>query len=162
MKVIEAVELFGILKDLKLSGMETADRMKVIKNLRALREVVDEYNDDMELAKESLKPDGFDNLILKMLESNEAVAAGGRRTVSDLELASFNRMNELYNRDLMSVQIGTYNKDEGCFEGGMNEEPADVKIETITEASFDKLVEANKEVIAGAFAVLYDKMVSDK
>lgn len=162
MKVIEAIELFGVLKDLKLSGLETSDRMKVIKNLCSLKGVVDKYNADMELAKESLKPDGFDNLIMKMLESNEAVAAGGSRTVSDLELASFNKMNELFNRDLKAVQIGTYNKDGNCFEKGMNEEQTDVKIETITGTSFDKLVEANKEVLAGAFAVLYDKMVSDK
>lgn len=56
-------------------------------------------------------------------------------------------------------QIGTYNKDEGCFEGGMNSEPVDVKIESLTELAFDKLVDANKDVPAGALAVLFDKMV---
>ena len=77
MKAIEAVELFAVLKDLKLSGVDSSDRLKVIRNLRALREVTDKYNADLDLAKERLKPDGFDNLIMKMLESNEAVAAGG-------------------------------------------------------------------------------------
>jgi hypothetical protein len=158
MKTIEAVELFSVLKDLNLSGMETSDRMKVIKNLRALREVADKYNEDMDLAKERLKPDGFDDLIMKMLESNEAVAAGGSRTVSDLEIASFNKQNEQFNRDLKAVQIGIYNKDEKSFEGGMNNEPVDVKIETLTELAFDKLVDANKDVPAGALAVLF-KMV---
>lgn len=159
MKIIEAVELFAILKDLKLSGMETLDRLKVIRNLRALREVADKYNADMDLAKERLKPDDYDGLVMKMFESNEAVASGGNRTVSDLEIASFNKMNELFNRDLKAIQIGSYNKDEKCFEGGMNNEPVDVKIETLTELAFDKLVDANKDVPAGALAVLFDKMV---
>ena len=57
MKTIEAVELFTVLKDLKLSGMDTSDRLKVIRNLRALREVADKYSADMDLAKERLKPD---------------------------------------------------------------------------------------------------------
>ena len=159
MKAIEAVELFAVLKDLKLSGVDSSDRLIVIRNLRALREVTDKYNADLDLAKERLKPDGFDNLIMKMLESNEAVAAGGSRTVSDLEVASFNKQNEQFNRDLKAVQTGTYNKDEGCFEGGMNSEPVDVKIESLTELAFDKLVDANKDVPAGALAVLFDKMV---
>lgn len=51
MKTIEAVELFTVLKDLKLSGMDTSDRLKVIRNLRALREVADKYSADMDLAK---------------------------------------------------------------------------------------------------------------
>ena len=75
MKAIEAVELFAVLKDLKLSGVDSSDRLKVIRNLRALREVTDKYNADLDLAKERLKPDGFDNLIMKMLESNEPVVA---------------------------------------------------------------------------------------
>ena len=159
MKTIEAVELFTVLKDLKLSGMDTSDRLKVIRNLRALREVTDKYNADLDLAKERLKPDDYDSLVMKMLESNEAVAAGGSRTVSDLEVASFNKQNEQFNRDLKAVQTGTYNKDEKIFEGGMNNEPVDVKIETLTELAFDKLVDANKDVPAGALAVLFDKMV---
>ena len=159
MKTIEAVELFTVLKDLKLSGMDTSDRLKVIRNLRALREVADKYSADMDLAKERLKPADYDSLVMKMLESNEAVAAGGSRTVSDLEVASFNKQNEQFNRDLKAVQTGTYNKDEGCFEDGMNSEPVDVKIESLTELAFDKLVDANKDVPAGALAVLFDKMV---
>ena len=75
MKTIEAVELFTVLKDLKLSGMDTSDRLKVIRNLRALREVADKYSVDMDLAKERLKPDDYDSLVMKMLESNEAVGA---------------------------------------------------------------------------------------
>lgn len=159
MKTIEAVELFAILKDLKLSGMETSDRLKVIRNLRALREVADKYNADMDLAKERLKPDGYDNLVMKMLESNEAVAAGGSRTVSDLELASFNRMHEGFNRDLKTIQAGFYSKEEKCFKGGMNNEPVEITLETLTEPAFDKLLDANKDVPAGALAVLYDKIV---
>ena len=159
MKTIEAVELFAILKDLKLSGLNTTDRLKIIKNLRVLREVADKYNNDMELAKERLKPDGYDNLVMKMLESNEAVAAGGNRTVSDLEIASFNRMHEGFNRDLKAIQAGSYNKGEERFEGGMNDEPVEVTLETLTESAFDKLLDTNKDVPAGALAVLYDKMV---
>ena len=95
--------------------MDTSDRLKVIRNLRALREVADKYSADMDLAKERLKPDDYDSLVMKMLESNEAVAAGGSRIVSDLEVASFNKQNEQFNRDLKAVQIGTYNKDEDAL-----------------------------------------------
>lgn len=159
MKTIEAVELFAVLKDLKLSGLSTTDRLKIIKNLRALREVADKYNNDMELAKERLKPDGYDELVMKMLESNEAVAAGGNRTVSDLEIASFNRMHEELNRGLKAIQAGSYDKEKECLEGGLNDEPVEVTLETLSGPAFDKLLDANKDVPAGALAVLYDKMV---
>lgn len=159
MRTIDAVELFAVLKDLKLSGLNTVDRLKIIKNLRALREVADKYNNDMELVREQLKPDGYDNLVMKMLESNEAVAAGGNRTVSDLELASFNRMHEGFNRDLKTIQAGFYSKEEKCFKGGMNNEPVEITLETLTGSAFDKLLDANKDVPAGALVVLYDKMV---
>lgn len=117
------------------------------------------YNNDMELAKERLKPDGYDGLVMKMLESNEAVAAGGNRTVSNLELASFNRMHEGFNRDLKTIQAGFYSKEEKCFKGGMNNEPVEITLETLTGSAFDKLLDTNKDVPAGALAVLYDKMV---
>lgn len=159
MRTIDAVELFAVLKDLKLSGLNTVDRLKIIKNLRALREVADKYNNDMELVREQLKPDGYDNLVMKMLESNEAVAAGGNRTVSDLELASFNRMHEGFNRDLKTIQAGFYSKEEKCFKGGMNNEPVEITLETLTGSAFDKLLDANKDVPGGALAVLYDKIV---
>lgn len=117
------------------------------------------YNNDMELAKERLKPDGYDGLVMKMLESNEAVAAGGNRTVSNLELASFNRMHEELNRSMRIFQVGIYDDEEKCFHGGLNDEPVEVTLETLTELAFDKLVDANKDVPAGALAVLFDKMV---
>lgn len=159
MKTIEAVELFAVLKDLKLSGLNTTDRLKIIKNLRALREVADKYNNDMELVREQLKPDGYDNLVMKMLESNEAVAAGGNRTVSDAEIASFNRMHEELNRSMRIFQVGFYDDEKKCFHGGLNDEPVEVTLETLTGSAFDKLLDANKDVPAGALAVLYDKMV---
>ena len=159
MRTIDAVELFAVLKDLKLSGLNTVDRLKIIKNLRALREVADKYNNDIELAKEQLKPDGYDNLVMKMLESNEAVAAGGNRTVSDAEIASFNRMHEELNRSMRIFQVGIYDDEKKCFHGGLNDEPVEVTLETLTESAFDKLLDANKDVPAGALAVLYDKMV---
>ena len=41
----------------------------------------------------------------------------------------------------------------------MNNEPVEVTLETLTGFAFDKLVESNKDVPAGALAVLYDKIV---
>lgn len=159
MKTIEAVELFNIVKDLKLSGMETGDRMKVIRLTRSLRGVSDKYTADIDQAKNQLKPEGFDILVTKRLESNEAVAGGGTRTMTDLEVATFNRMLEQYNRDMQAFQQGTYNKEKNQFEGGINDEEVEVTIELISEQAFDKLLDANKELQAGALAVLYDKIV---
>ena len=102
---------------------------------------------------------GYDNLVMKMLESNEAVAAGGNRTVSDAEIASFNRMHEELNRSMRIFQVGIYDDEKKCFHGGLNDEPVEVTLETLTESAFDKLLDANKDVPAGALAVLYDKMV---
>ena len=159
MRTIDAVELFAILKDLKLSGLNTTDRLKIIKNLRALREVADKYNNDIELAKEHFKSEDYDDLVMSMLESNEAVAAGGDRTISDLGIASFNRMHEELNRSMRIFQVGIYDDEEKCFHGGLNDEPVEVTLETLTGSAFDKLLDANKDVPAGALAVLYDKMV---
>lgn len=144
---------------MKLSGMDTIDRMKVIKSLRELRGVVDNYNNDVEHSRELLKPEGFDALMMKALESNEAVSGGGQRTITDEEVAKLNRMSEQFNRDMKAFQTGVFCQESKVFKGGIDGEVIEVKLDKLSEETFTKLCDANKEVSGGALAVVYELLV---
>lgn len=45
MKTKKCIELFNLMKDLVISGLSPEDMINVIKNLKTLRKVVDDFND---------------------------------------------------------------------------------------------------------------------
>lgn len=147
MKAKDAAALFGVMRDMRLSGIEAPDRMKVIRTLRALRAAADKYAGDLELARERLKPEGFDALA-------ERARAGGAE-----EAALFKRAGDAYARDMKAFMEGTYDPERDAFSGGLDDEECDVPVEALDEGAFGKLAEANGEMSAGALTLLYETAV---
>ena len=70
-KTIEAVTAYRTLKALKTSSMSDDAAMRVWKNMKALRQVADTYDKDVEEAQESLKDDKFNEMQLMLQECQQ-------------------------------------------------------------------------------------------
>ena len=70
-KTIEAVAAYRTLKALKTSSMNDDAAMRVWKNMKALRQVADTYDKDVEEAQESLKDDKFNEMQLMLQERQQ-------------------------------------------------------------------------------------------
>jgi hypothetical protein len=66
-KTIEAVVAYRTLKALKTSSMSDDAAMRVWKNMKALRQVADTYDKDVEEAQQSLKDDKFEEIKILIL-----------------------------------------------------------------------------------------------
>lgn len=70
-KTIEAVAAYRTLKALKTSSMSDDAALRVWKNMKALRQVADTYDKDVEEAQESLKDDKFEEMQKKLQECHQ-------------------------------------------------------------------------------------------
>ena len=70
-KTIEAVAAYRTLKSLKTSSMSDDAAMRVWKTMKALRQVADTYDKDVEEAQESLRDDKFEEMQRKLQECQQ-------------------------------------------------------------------------------------------
>ena len=70
-KTFEAVAVYKTLKALKTSSMSDDAAMRVWKNMKALRQVADTYDNDVEEAQQSLKDDQFEEMQCKLQECQQ-------------------------------------------------------------------------------------------
>jgi hypothetical protein len=70
-KTFEAVAVYKTLKALKTSSMSDDAAMRVWKNMKALRQVADTYDNDVEEAQQSLKDDKFEEMQCKLQECQQ-------------------------------------------------------------------------------------------
>ena len=70
-KTKEAVAAYRTLKAFKTSSMSDDAAMRVWKNMKALRQVADTYDKDVEEAQQSLKDDKFEEMQRKLQECQQ-------------------------------------------------------------------------------------------
>lgn len=142
MKKKEAIELYKVLNGCKLTGMVSSSKMTVLNNLRKLRPVSETYEADVKDAIERIKPEGFDNLMKKVREHNDAVNSGNKPIMSGEEL-----------KEASSV-IGEYNKEVNDFVEKILDEDAGIVLEKLNGVNFEKFMEAN-DIEAGQLEIIY-------
>ena len=62
MKTREAIDLYKAYTSVKFTGVPTADRLVMLRNMRLLRPISDEYDAMQMNASEKFKPEGYDEL----------------------------------------------------------------------------------------------------
>lgn len=142
MKKKEAIELYKVLNGCKLTGMVSSSKMTVLNNLRKLRPISETYEADVKDAIERIKPEGFDDLMKKVREHNDAVNTGGKPVMSGDEL-----------RDASSIIEG-YNKEVNDFVEKILDEDADIELEKLDTPNLEKLLDAN-DIEASQLAIIY-------
>lgn len=142
MKKKEAIELYKVLNGCKLTGMVSSSKMTVLNNLRKLRPVSETYEADIKDAIEKFKPEGFDELMKKVREHNDAVNSGNKPTMSGEEL-----------KEASSIIEG-YNKEVNDFVEKILDEDADIELEKLDTPNLEKLLDAN-DIEASQLAIIY-------
>lgn len=142
MKKKEAIELYKVLNGCKLTGMVSSSKMTVLNNLRKLRPISETYEADIKDAIERIKPEGFDDLMKKVREHNDAVNSGNKPTMSGEEL-----------KEASSV-IGEYNKEVNDFVEKILDEDTGIELDKLETPNLEKLLDAN-DIEASQLAIIY-------
>lgn len=122
MKIKEAVSLYKILGEAKVSSLDELEIIKIIKIRRTLRIYVEQYEAFFKDAKEKLKPDNFDDFQNKAQKWN---------TLSDEEKFEINKMVREYD-----AKVNFAVKEE-------SEKLIDITIDKLNEDSIVKLLKQN-------------------
>lgn len=133
MKIEEVLKVAGVVRSAKVTKMEDADKMKVIKASRALNKVVKEYESLVEDVKEKMKDERFDD----MMKRYQAFQPYDGKPLNELTKEQLAELNDI------RTYFGEY---EAKVNGLLREEvekESDADYERLTEEAFIKLIGSN-------------------
>lgn len=140
----EAVALYNTLKGLKLTDIKSDQRIKVIMNMRLLRPVAEKFSKDVQEAEQSLRPEGYDNLLQKVYEHNKSIASKGKEIMTALDLIEFRKKDSEYGESMKK------------FIEKINNEENSIILDRLTDETFNTLCDNNKELTVEQLSLLYD------
>lgn len=132
MTVEVAVKAYNALKDAKVTKMEAAEKIAVVKAVRALKAEATALADFEETAREKLKPEGFDEAVEKAKDFD---------SLPTEEKIEVNKVLMAYNEAMAK---------------GMKEEherETEVELEPLTEDALGRLVDSNDFAVDAIMAV---------
>lgn len=141
MKKRDVIDLYRAYTSVKFTGVPTVDRLAMLRNMRILKPISDEYDALQMDASERFKPDGYDEL------EQEVMSLAGETATADVskKLAKYNIQKTEYMKAMNDYLLGVYDKQTGKRTGGLLDEEHDLKMEAISAEAFDKLVQANEQ-----------------
>lgn len=128
LKVSEVIGVYSTLKDAKLTKMESADKFKVIKIMRPMQGVADEWDKFMENVDKKLQKENHEEIIQKARKWQEE---GEKTTLTDEEKIEINRYLITFQKE----------KDE-CVKDEL-EKVVSLDFEKLTQDAFEKLIDSN-------------------
>lgn len=128
LKTSEIVVVYKLLSDAKLTKMESSDKFKVIKAMRAMRPTSDEWNEFLKTVDEKLKKDNHDEIIEKARKWQQD---GENTTLTNDE----------------KVEINTYlvnfeKEKQDCINDELKKNVT-LEFEKLSESAFEKLMDSN-------------------
>lgn len=151
MKKKNVIDLYRAYTSVKFTGVPTVDRLAMLRNMRILKPISDEYDALQMDASERFKPDGYDEL------ENEVMSLAGETVSPDIsrKVGKYNIQKAEYMKAMNEYLLGVYDKSTGQRTGGLLDEEHDITIEPISPKSFEKLVEKNEGVDTKNLCVIY-------
>lgn len=142
MKTREIVDLYRAYTSVKFTGVPTSDRLAMLRNMRKMKPIVDEYDALQMDASERFKPEGYDAL------EQEVMSLAGETATLEVskKLAKYNIQKTEYVKAMNEYLLGVYDKETGKRTGGLLDEEHDIKMEAISAEAFDKMVQTNEQV----------------
>ena len=127
---------YTILKDAKLSKLDTvSDKLKVVDALRMMRPVVKAHDEDLETARETLRPEALTETQRKIKEDNE---------ISQLDMVRSTILNNEYGEALTR-----YVRERLA-------EEVEIDLVAFGKPCLDKLIEANPDWTPEQLMVVID------
>ena len=141
MKKKYVIDLYRAYTSVKFTGVPTADRLAMLRNMRIIKPISDEYDALQMDASERFKPDGYDEL------EQEVMSLAGETATAEVskKLAKYNIQKTEYMKAMNDYLLGVYDKQTGKRTGGLLDEEHDLKMEPISAEAFDTLVQANEQ-----------------
>lgn len=151
MKKKDVIDLYRAYTSVKFTGVPMPDRLAMLRNMRILKPISDEYDALQMDASERFKPDGYDEL------ENEVMSLAGETVSPDIsrKVGKYNIQKAEYMKAMNEYLLGVYDKSTGQRTGGLLDEEHDITIEPISPKSFEKLVEKNEGVDTKNLCVIY-------
>lgn len=142
MRKKDVIDLYRAYTSVKFTGVPTVYRLAMLRNMRILKPISDEYDALQMDASERFKPDGYDEL------EQEVMSLAGETATAEVskKLAKYNIQKTEYMKAMNDYLLGVYDKQTGKRTGGLLDEEHDLKMEPISAEAFDKLVQANEQV----------------
>lgn len=122
MKLKEAVSIYKVLGEAKVSSLEESEIVKIVKIRKALRQYAEEYDAFLKDAQEKFKPENFEQLQEKLQKWNE---------LSEEEKINTNKEVKIYE---IKINLAV---------GEELEKEIDITLEKLTEESLTKLLKHN-------------------
>lgn len=130
MKTINIVSAYRVINVAKLSKMEDADKYKVIKAIREMKPIAEQFDSFVSDARERLKPEDFDEMQKKAVKWQEE---GENTTLTMEERIELNHHFEEYNE-----------KVQECVREE-SEKEIELKFARLSEEAFCKLMGSNPD-----------------
>ena len=128
MKTLDIISVYKVLNEAKLSKMDDSDKFKVIKAVRALRVITNDFEELVKDVQEKLKDESFEEMQAKAQKWQEE---GEKTSISVEERKSINQYFNDY-----SNKVDKCLKEEG-------EKDNELTFEKLTDEAFDKLTASN-------------------
>lgn len=154
MKKRDVIDLYRAYTSVKFTGVPTVDRLAMLRNMRRMKPIVDEYDALQMDASERFKPDGYDTL------EKEVMSLAGETSTPEVskKLALYNIQKTEYVKAMNEYLLGVYDKATGQRSGGLLDEEHDLQPECITAEAFDKLVQGNEQADTKHLCVISEYM----
>lgn len=124
----EVVSVYNVLKEAKLTKMEISDKMLVLKIMRILKPIAEEWESFMQTIDDKVKGENHDEIIEKAREWERDKE---KTTLSDSEKREINEYLIQFSKDKNT-----------CFSDELNKE-LELDITKISSSAYEKLVESN-------------------
>ena len=153
MKTKDIATATALLSEAGLKGMADTDKFTVIRALRVLKPIRQQYEDFVRDASERLKPEGFDSLQERARRWNDLHKGKRMADLTDDERTELEAINTAY---------ADYNKKvEQCIREEADREQ-ELHYDRLTEESFGKLLAANADWTAANILLLTDCLMKNE
>ena len=153
MKVKDINAATAALSDAKLTGMADTDKFTVIRALRVLKPIRQQYVDFVQDAANRLRPEDFDQLEQRKKEWNKEHEGKKYNELTPQELVELNYINARY--------TDYNNKIEACIREESDREQ-ELQYDRLTEESFCKLLSANPGWTAATILLLTETLMKEE
>lgn len=128
LKTKDIIGVYKVLSDAKLTKMESSDKFKVIKMMRAMRPIAEEWDSFLKTVDEKLKKDNHDNIIEKAQKWQQD---GDKTTLTTEEKIEINK-----------YLVEFHKEKEECIREEL-EKDANLEFDKINDLAFEKLIDSN-------------------
>lgn len=122
------IEVYKALKEAKLTKMESKEKFAVIRIMRAVKPVAEEWDAFLSTVDEKLRGEGHEEMVAKIQQWQKE---GEQTTLTEEE------------RREVNAYIMRYNKERSELLSSELAKEVEVKFEPLTEEAFERLIDSN-------------------